>query len=104
MREWKNHEIRTLIKSEALALEGAKEINMLKLGLSGELTDELKANPDLFVVAYSKEGGWHPIGTMTYLDYDELMVKNPSGYACHPVNFESLDEFDALAIKFYPGT
>jgi hypothetical protein len=108
-REWTQEEIMSCINGEKLALKGDVEDNQAFTFMATQMIDSLKRKPDLFVVAYRHQGDdyndysqWEEVGIMNFDDYYKMLnedtLKNSRMYACHPVNFNTLKEFDAIAL------
>lgn len=108
-RKWTQEELLTLVKCEKISIEGVKEDNQDKLFMALQMLKSLQKKGDLFVVAYKIEEGkdnqnysnWQKIGVMSILDYYNMLYAkslDESGLlAFHPVNFDDLEEFDAIA-------
>lgn len=102
MRNWTRDEVEKLIESERLAVKGAPTMDIALLQKAEQLDHSLRMNQELYVIPYHKENdGWQRKQPMTFNDYSELILSAPSQWACHPVNFETLEEFDVLATRKY---
>lgn len=77
-------------------------VNFELLKQAEQLDQELRMNQELYIIPYHKENNqWVRKEPMTFYEYSELIAYAPSQWACHPVNFKSLREFDTIATQQY---
>lgn len=98
MKHWSEEQITCFIQGEKLTLQGFNDLDPEIILKGQQLIESIILDRQLFVIAYKKSNTkWEPIGPMSYAAYFDMMKVSARNFACHPVNYRTLAEFDKVA-------